>query len=84
MTKDEELAKYMALIEQHKEQLGQLETQYSYVQAAINEYTKARMTIEQLSKVGDGSDILVPIGGSTLLMLPQKRRQMSFLMLVPV
>ena len=67
MTKDEELAKHMALIEQYKEQLSQLETQYSYVQAAINEYTKARMTIEQLSKVEDGSDILVPVGGSTFI-----------------
>jgi len=67
MTKDEELAKYMALIEQYKEQLSQLETQYSYVQAAINEYRKARMTVEQLSKTEDGSDILLPIGGSTFI-----------------
>ena len=67
MTKDEELAKHMALIEQYKEQLGQLETQYSYVQAAINEYTKARMTVEQLNKIEDGSDILLPIGGSTFI-----------------
>ena len=67
MTKDEELAKHMALIEQYKEQLSQLETQYSYVQSAINEYTKARMTVEQLSKAEDGSDILLPIGGSTFI-----------------
>ena len=67
MTKDEELAKQMALIEQYKEQLSQLETQYSYVQAAINEYTKARMTVEQLNKIEDGSDILLPIGGSTFI-----------------
>jgi len=57
----------MALIEQYKEQLSQLETQYSYVQAAINEYTKARMTVEQLNKIEDGSDILLPIGGSTFI-----------------
>ncbi len=67
MTKDEELAKYMTLIEQYKEQLSQLETQYSYVQAAINEYARAKMTVEQLSKIEDGSDILLPIGGSTFI-----------------
>lgn len=67
MTKEEELAKQMALIEQYKEQLSQLETQFSYVQAAINEYSKARMTVEQLSKTEDGSDILLPIGGGTFI-----------------
>lgn len=67
MTKEEEVSKYMMLIEQYKEQLNSLETQFSYLQAAIDDYTKARMTLEQLSKTDEGTDILLPIGGSTFI-----------------
>ena len=67
MTKEEEVSKYMVLIEQYKEQLNSLETQFSYLQAAIADYTKARMTLEQLSKTDEGTDILLPIGGSTFI-----------------
>ena len=67
MTKDEELSKYMTLIEQYKEQMSSLETQSSYMQAAIADYTKAKMTIEQLSKTSKGEEILLPIGGSTYI-----------------
>jgi prefoldin alpha subunit len=66
MTK-EELSKYMILIENYKEQLASLETQYSYLQAAISDYTRAKMTLEQLSKADDGTEIFVPIGGSTFI-----------------
>jgi len=67
MTKDEELARYMALIEQYKEQMNSLETQSSYVQAAIVDYSKAKMTLEQLSKADKNQEILLPIGGSTFI-----------------
>jgi len=67
MTKDEELSRYMILIENYKEQLNSLEMQYSYLQAAIADYTKAKMTLEQLSKADDGTEILLPIGGSTFI-----------------
>ena len=67
MTKDEELTKYMTLIEQYKEQMSSLETQSSYMQAAITDYNKAKLTIEQLSKTGKGEEILLPIGGSTYI-----------------
>jgi prefoldin alpha subunit len=67
MTKDEELTKYMTLIEQYKEQMASLETQSSYLQAAVADYGKAKMTIEQLGKAGKGKEILLPIGGSTFL-----------------
>jgi prefoldin alpha subunit len=67
MTKDEELTKYMTLIEQYKEQMSSLETQSSYIQAAIADYNKAKMTIEQLSKTKKGEEILLPIGGSTYI-----------------
>ena len=67
MTKEEELSKYMILIENYKEQLNSLEMQYSYLQVAIADYTKAKMTVEQLSKTDDGADILLPIGGSAFI-----------------
>lgn len=66
MTK-EELSKYMILIENYKEQLASLETQYSYLQAAIADYARAKITVEQLSKTDDGTEIFVPIGGSTFI-----------------
>jgi len=67
MTKDEELTKYMALIEHYKEQMNSIETQFSYLQAAINDYNKAKITLEQLSNTETGAEILLPIGGSTFI-----------------
>lgn len=67
MTKDEELAKYIAQIEQYKEQLNSLEMQSSYLQAAIADYNKAKMTLEHLGKEDKNTEILVPIGGSTFI-----------------
>jgi len=67
MTKDEELSKYMALIDYYKEQLNALEMQLSYVQAAIADYMKAKMTVEQLNNAEKDTEILLPIGGSTFI-----------------
>ena len=67
MTKEEELSKYMAQIEYYKEQMSSLETQAQYLQAAITDYTRAKMTLEQLEKAENNSDILLPIGGSTYI-----------------
>ncbi len=67
MTKEEELSKYMAQIEYYREQINQLETQVSYLQAAINDYSRAKMTLENLDKTGDGTEVLLPIGGSTYI-----------------
>ena len=66
MTEDE-LSNYMALIENYKEQLSQIETQYSMVQAAINDYNKAKITLEQLKNIEEDSEVLLPIGGSTYI-----------------
>jgi len=67
MTKDEELSRYMILIENYKEQLNQLDMQYSYLQAAIADYIKTKLTLEQLSKADNGAELLLPIGGSTFI-----------------
>jgi prefoldin alpha subunit len=67
MTNDEELTKYMTLIEQYKDQMNQLELQSQYVNAAIADYNKAKMTVEKLNNLEKGSEILLPIGGGTFI-----------------
>lgn len=67
MTKDEELTRCMAMIEQYKEQMNSLDMQASYIQAAIMEYNKAKITLDQLNKTSKNEEILLPIGGSTFL-----------------
>jgi len=60
-------AEYMALLEAYKSQLESLEQQSNYLQALINEYTKARITIEELNKRENNAEILVPIGGGAFV-----------------
>ena len=67
MPSDDELTKYMVLIEQYKEQLNTLETQSSYLQAAISDYLKAKITLQNLEKADNESEILFPIGGNTFV-----------------
>ena len=67
MSKDEELTKYFTLIEQYKEQINSIEMQSSYIQAIINEYNKVKITLEQIVKIEKGSEILLPLGGSTFI-----------------
>jgi len=67
MTNEEELSRYMVLIEQCKEQINSLEQQSSYIQAAILDYNKAKITLENIHSSKNDSDILVPIGGNTFI-----------------
>ena len=67
MTQDDELTKYLALIEQYKEQMNNLDMQSQYVQSAIMDYNKAKITLENLKKKEKDKEILLPIGGSTFL-----------------
>ena len=67
MNKDEELNRYMVQIEQYKEQMGQLEMQFQYLHAALADYNKAKMTLENLSNADAGSEVLVPIGGGAFI-----------------
>ena len=67
MTKDEELARYLSLIEQYKEQINSLDMQSQYIQSAVLDYNKAKITLENLKKTDKDKDILLPIGGSTFI-----------------
>ena len=67
MTKEEELSKYMAQIEYYKEQITSLNQQSSYVEAAVEDYNRAKITLEQLDKTEDNTNVLFPIGGSSYI-----------------
>lgn len=72
MTQEEELSRYMVLIEQYKEQMNTLDMQAQYLQAAINDYNKAKITLENLSKADNGTEALIPIGGSVYIYVDVK------------
>ena len=67
MSKDEELTKCLTQIEQYKEQINSMEMQSSYLQAIINEYNKVKLTLEHIIKIDKGSEVLLPLGGSTYI-----------------
>jgi len=65
MTQEEEFQQYASLMEYYKNQLESLENQFSYLQAAISDYTKASITIEKLGETQNDTELLIPIGGGT-------------------
>ena len=65
MTREEELQSYLYAIEQYKEQIASLEMQFSYVQNAVLDYSKAKITLENLNNADKEVDVLFPIGGGT-------------------
>ena len=67
MNNDEELQRYMMQIEQYKEQLTNLEMQISYIQSAVAEYNRAKVTVENLEKVDKETEMIVPIGGGAFI-----------------
>jgi len=67
MANDEELTRYMYQIEQYKEQLNQLDMQSQYLQAALMDYNKAKLTLEQLKKTDKDVEMLMPIGGGAFI-----------------
>ncbi|MCJ7572378.1 MAG: prefoldin subunit alpha [Candidatus Thermoplasmatota archaeon] len=75
MTKDEEASRYMMIVEQCKEQLNQLEMQSQYIQAAIMDYNKARLTIEQLKKLEKETEMMIPIGGGAFINTTAKKQE---------
>ena len=67
MAENEDINKYMAMIEYYKEQLQNIELQMNYVQSAINDYNRAKITLENMQNADKEKEILMPIGGSTFL-----------------
>ena len=64
---EEEITKNLTLIEYYKEQLNAIDYQTQFMQAALADYYKAKITIEQLHKADENSEILIPVGGGTFI-----------------
>ncbi len=75
MTKDEEVSRYLMIVEQCKEQLNQLEMQSQYIQAAIMDYKKARLTIEHLKELEKETEMMFPIGGGAYINTIAKKQE---------
>jgi len=67
MPQNEELSRLMVMIEQYKEQLNQIDMQISYLQQAINEYNKSKITIKNIEKKDKDTDVILPIGGGSYI-----------------
>jgi prefoldin alpha subunit len=67
MTQEEEITRNLTLIEYYKQQLESIDMQLQYLQAAITDYQRAKVTVEQLHAVDDNSDILIPVGGGAFV-----------------
>ena len=67
MTQDEGISKNLQILEYYKEQLNAVDMQAQLMQAALTDYDKAKMTIEQLRKSDEKPEILMPLGGGTFI-----------------
>ena len=65
MNEEEEFQRYASMIEYYKNQLSAIEQQFSFLQATVNDYAQAKITIEKMKESSNGSEILIPIGGGT-------------------
>ncbi len=63
MNQEEEFQRYATMIDYYKSQLDSIDTQNNYLQAAILDYQKAKLTVEKLAETKSGNEILIPIGG---------------------
>ena len=67
MATEKTITQNLTLIEYYKEQLNHLEMQLQISQAALNDYNKAKLTLENLSNSKKEDDVLIPIGGGTFI-----------------
>ena len=67
MAQDEEITKNLTLLEYYKEQLANLDMQQQYLQAALLDYQKAKITIENLGKEQGENDLLIPVGSGVFI-----------------
>ena len=67
MGADEELSQSMEALEMAKMRLENMSKEAEILQMSLNEHIRALETLKAYSKVGEGKDILVPIGAGTFL-----------------
>jgi prefoldin alpha subunit len=73
MNQEEEFQRYAAMIDYYKSQLESIDNQQNYLQAAIMDYQKAKLTVEKLSEAKSGKEILIPIGGGVYTYATSKK-----------
>lgn len=62
---EEEFRQSMATLEMHKAQLESLVQQQQIIQYSIEEYARAKSTLESYLKTEEGGEVLVPVGGNS-------------------
>lgn len=67
MVQDDEITRNLTLLEYYKEQLSNLDMQQQYLQAALVDYQKAKLTVEGLQKQKGEQELLMPIGSGVFL-----------------
>lgn len=67
MTQEEEITKNLSILEYYKEQLNAVDMQTQLMQAALTDYHKAKITIENLGKSNEKEEVLIPLGGGTFI-----------------
>lgn len=70
---EEKVSAYLALFEAYQEELENIDKQMIYIQALINDYTRAKMTVENLDKLRKEATVLVPIGAGILVPMKAER-----------
>jgi len=73
MNQEEEFQRYAAMVDYYKSQLESIENQNNYLQAAIMDYQKAKLTVQKLSKTQTGNEMLIPIGGGVFTYATTKK-----------
>ena len=73
MNQEEEFQRYAAMVDYYKSQLESIENQQNYLQAAIMDYQKAKLTIQKLAETKSGKEILIPIGGGVYTYAASKK-----------
>jgi len=65
--KEAEVSRYLALLEMYKEQIESLTNQSQIIQAMIEEYNRTKITLDKISNVEDGTEVLLSVGGGAFV-----------------
>jgi prefoldin alpha subunit len=64
---EEELQQSIRSLELYRTQLESFDQQYEFLAATVNEHNRAKETMSAYKNLKEGSETLIPIGGSSFL-----------------
>jgi len=67
MTKEEEITRNLTLIEYYKQQLESIDMQLQYLQSTLADYQRTKITVDQLHRIDENSELLIPVGAGTFV-----------------